>query len=617
MWSFLYGFGIFPAHTASPQRSLHTGAKRSQPTFGGGRGSSLFGQTMSRRSARFGKRKSRGEDPIETAAPPSKRIRWTKKELAALQEGFERYKLRKNPWHAISTDPDFGEVLSRRSIDDIREKWTSSPAPLLAVESDEQAEDVPEDVPGTSSNETDRKRPVRSAPQKTLKQIHHAPTLSSKVTRSFKVLFAVLVAVAGVLVAVHARETFDLASKHFGNKMIMTAFTATMVCCGAIGALFVEHRLAHQETSKERMLIEIIILMLPIYAVCSFVALLLSDDDEQVESKETAEDLLPVEKLLEAVKEIYEAIVLHEFLELMYCYCDVKRNQALPKHILGRHVHFGPPVDWINPNIKMTQGLVKTLEHCTFQYVLLKPLMVAADIYFVEIKQLKAMETPLFALFIASTTVVMTSLIAFEHSFGKELHPYAPLAKFLSIKAVVLLTTYQKWVIRMAAENGLADGVPCVYTETCEMEVKVNQLADFAVCLEMVIFAFAFRAAFSAAWLTKLQAHRKFKAVVQAVVIQNRLKSVGKRRTKKSADTSALTEAQIAEFQAAFSIFDMDGDGSITTKVPSATLCAVHIENVTDPPFSPSVARSLLDRSLASSCEASMRTSATLRLQPW
>ena len=192
-----------------------------------------------------------------------------------------------------------------------------------------------------------------------------------------------------------------------------------MVILSAVGTLLsiiivaqVCWRHSHsKESQREKALIEAILLMLPLYAVCSFMVLLLSEMPSAAN----------VIHLLEATKEIYEAVVLHEFLELMYSYSDISRDKPIPKALLGRHVHFGPPLDWFIKDVKMDEALVKRLEGWTMQFVYFRPFHIVFDLVVVHMLGYHWVGNLTFAAYMVSTTYSLSSLIGFYHTFAKEL----------------------------------------------------------------------------------------------------------------------------------------------------------------------------------------------------
>mmetsp|Transcript_57838 Transcript_57838/g.159676 ORF Transcript_57838/g.159676 Transcript_57838/m.159676 type:complete len:343 (+) Transcript_57838:96-1124(+) len=284
-------------------------------------------------------------------------------------------------------------------------------------------------------------------------------------------------------------EIFSPMLEAIGNDPKAAVQDNLMVILSAVGTLLsiiivaqVCWRHSHsKESQREKALIEAILLMLPLYAVCSFMVLLLSEMPSAAN----------VIHLLEATKEIYEAVVLHEFLELMYSYSDISRDKPIPKALLGRHVHFGPPLDWFIKDVKMDEALVKRLEGWTMQFVYFRPFHIVFDLVVVHMLGYHWVGNLTFAAYMVSTTYSLSSLIGFYHTFAKEL------------QGVVFLTTYQKMGLALIPK---LDQFQCFFNledgKHCNVDVLIDQLASALVCIEMgFLFSFAFQEAFSIKWL--------------------------------------------------------------------------------------------------------------------
>jgi len=316
------------------------------------------------------------------------------------------------------------------------------------------------------------------------------------ILRTVAIVCSIFLTLALAVIVKHHAEINGMLSEPMAflqdYAVVFMSGLATLMSIIIVGRMCWRH--SHSEESKrEKALIEAILLMLPLYAVCSFCSLLLS---EMPERKSIVE-------LLEATKEIYEAVVLHEFLELMYSYSDISRDAPVPKALKNRHVHFGPPLDWFIKDVKMDEALVKRLESWTMQFIYFRPLHIVFDLVFVHMLGHEWIGNLTFGAYMVSTTFALSSLIGFYHTYAKELQPYAPLAKFLSIKGVVFLTTYQKMGLGFIPN---LDAFPCFFNledgKHCNAEVLVNQIASALVCIEMgFLFSFAFQEAFSVKWL--------------------------------------------------------------------------------------------------------------------
>ena len=213
--------------------------------------------------------------------------------------------------------------------------------------------------------------------------------------------------------AVHAAM---LTAAHVCSATSIVAFAAIVVAhCRKAGGL----------RDARNQLVLSICAMVPLYAVASNIKLHMRGAEHKLSRQ-----------LLDAAKECYEAVVLYDFLELMYSYAGISPGKALPKALLGRHVHFGPPVDWFWASAKMNEQLVRTLEAWTLQYVVLMPLLVALHICGPHDHGSSASTSTATlvhwgsqAVFMTSTTLSLSALIGFYHTFAEEISTYSPFAK--------------------------------------------------------------------------------------------------------------------------------------------------------------------------------------------
>ena len=121
-----------------------------------------------------------------------------------------------------------------------------------------------------------------------------------------------------------------------------------------------------------------------------------------------------------------------------------------------RHVHFGPPIQWLWPQAHFDEDLVATLEQWTLQYVVLQPLLAALHlaIHHLKLPELigdndgrafrgvarrgtllvvagdpvlscagvvgVAVERAAMFVYLVSTTLSLSALIGFYHTFEAE-----------------------------------------------------------------------------------------------------------------------------------------------------------------------------------------------------
>jgi len=256
-----------------------------------------------------------------------------------------------------------------------------------------------------------------------------------------------------------------------------------------------DHLHNYTQPAKQRLVI-VIMLMVPLFAVDSFVGLL------EIEAAEW------VVMILDSVKEIYESVVIASFLKLMFLYVNVDPNSdaEVPEEIKGRPIHHSFPFTLLLPHEEhMNNKLVKKLYLWTLQFVYLRPplsiLAVVLDYY-----GLYDNYSIWFTIVLnISVTLAVYALMLFYHAFAAELQPWRPLAQFLCIKGVVFFAFWQGIILTgLAYCNVLHKGL---WYDVAEIETAVQ---NFLVCVEMgLIFSPAHLYAFTASLYEKKRDAKK------------------------------------------------------------------------------------------------------------
>ena len=159
-------------------------------------------------------------------------------------------------------------------------------------------------------------------------------------------------------------------------------------------------------------------------------------------------------------------------------------------------------MSWFWANAHFDHKVLATLETWTLQYVVLQPFLCLLHILGHDLLH----DNPLlgrvvFAVFLASTTISMSALIGFFHTFEEEIARHQPLKKLLCIKAIVGVCSYQY--------IGLSRLLPTVSAYLPEGDV----IGDLAVCYEMgLLFAGAFYWSYRPAAAPAEKAPKKKKA---------------------------------------------------------------------------------------------------------
>mmetsp|Transcript_56730 Transcript_56730/g.106512 ORF Transcript_56730/g.106512 Transcript_56730/m.106512 type:complete len:901 (+) Transcript_56730:49-2751(+) len=377
------------------------------------------------------------------------------------------------------------------------------------------------------------------------------------------------------------------------NAALLSAALSTLTCFAVVGFACWGHlsgaasgcfralasrvtgaksKLLHSSSSSSLLSLESvhtlrILLLPPLFAVLSFLSLVLAQPPQQAETAETTENdatggapFVAVVAVLEGAREVLEALVLHEFLELMFCFTDVARDKPVPALLRGRPFKVPAPLSWLLHSgsaggLKFDERTVATLERWTRQFVYVKPIEVLVRFYFCDYRGMAYWPLGFCcdAATAVSATFAMTALVGFYQTYKQELATHRPLSKFLAIKLAVFLPAYQKWALRIVfsaaatsdyaaassypwswvfrqgsslpslsgggggggGDNGTSVGfaLPCLYPDRpCSPHAAQTQLGAWLVVLEAgLLFSFAFASAFKASELQHLESRREAK----------------------------------------------------------------------------------------------------------
>ena len=225
-----------------------------------------------------------------------------------------------------------------------------------------------------------------------------------------------------------------------------------------------------------------ILFMVPMYAIISWISILNPGASEY----------------LNLVRDAYEAYALYAFFSLMLALMGgvdtLYRNLMVEERPPIPHYF---PFCWLEP-IKITPRFVQICRMCMFQFMVLKPLV---SCIIVVLTAKGKMGSSLFDLsrgyfwttlaYNISITVAFTALVYFYTGLKDFMEGKSPLAKFLSIKAVIFLSYWQGIVIAILGAAGVLPRFD-YWTE----EEAPSGLQDLLICVEMLFIAFAHKFCF-------------------------------------------------------------------------------------------------------------------------
>ncbi|KAJ8752239.1 hypothetical protein K2173_003875 [Erythroxylum novogranatense] len=255
----------------------------------------------------------------------------------------------------------------------------------------------------------------------------------------------------------------ELVSVYF----IIIAFICT---AGAIAlAIFhiYRHLLNYTEPTYQRFIVRIIF-MVPVYALTSFMSLVLPKSSIYVNS----------------IREVYEAWVIYNFLSL--CLAWVGGPGAVVLSLSGRVMK----PSWCLmtccfPPVPLDGRFIRRCKQGCLQFVILKPILVAVTlILYAKGKYEDGNFSPgqsylyLTIIYTLSYTMALYALVLFYVACKDLLQPFNPVPKFIIIKSVVFLTYWQGVLVFLAAKSGLIKDAE-----------EAAQFQDFIICVEMLLAA--------------------------------------------------------------------------------------------------------------------------------
>ncbi|XP_059457613.1 uncharacterized protein LOC132187342 [Corylus avellana] len=255
-------------------------------------------------------------------------------------------------------------------------------------------------------------------------------------------------------------------------EMVAIYFSIVAFICtvGAISLAIMHiyrHLLNYTEPTYQRFIVRIIF-MVPVYALMSFLSLVLPKGSIYFNS----------------IREVYEAWVIYNFLSL--CLGWVGGPGAVVLSLSGRVLK---PSWYLMtccfPPVPLDGRFIRRCKQGCLQFVILKPVLVAVTlILYAKGKYEDGNFSPnqsylyLTIIYTISYTVALYALALFYLACKDLLQPFNPVPKFILIKSVVFLTYWQGVLVFLAAKSG--------FIKDAE---EAAQFQNFIICVEMLIAA--------------------------------------------------------------------------------------------------------------------------------
>lgn len=227
------------------------------------------------------------------------------------------------------------------------------------------------------------------------------------------------------------------------------------------------HLINYTEPIYQRYIVRIIF-MVPVYALMSFLSLVLPGSSIYFNS----------------FREVYEAWVIYNFLSL--CLAWVGGPGAVVLSLSGRVLK--PSLFLMTccfPPLPLDGRFIRRCKQGCLQFVILKPILVVVTlVLYAQGKYHDGNFDPrqsylyLTIIYTVSYTMALYALALFYVACRDLLQPFNPVPKFIIIKSVVFLTYWQGVLVFLAAKSGLIKNAE-----------EAARFQDFIICVEMLIAA--------------------------------------------------------------------------------------------------------------------------------
>ncbi|KAJ7977780.1 Transmembrane protein like [Quillaja saponaria] len=248
---------------------------------------------------------------------------------------------------------------------------------------------------------------------------------------------------------------------------IVVAFFCTAGAIALAVLHIYRHLVNYTEPTYQRIIVRIIF-MVPVYALMSFLSLVLPESSIYFNS----------------IREVYEAWVIYNFLSL--CLAWVGGPGAVVLSLSGRVLK----PSWCLmtccfPPMPLDGRFIRRCKQGCLQFVILKPILVAVTlILYAKGKYKDGNFSPgqsylyLTIIYTISYTMALYALALFYVACKDLLQPFNPVPKFIIIKSVVFLTYWQGVLVFLAAKSGFIKDAD-----------EAALLQNFIICVEMLIAA--------------------------------------------------------------------------------------------------------------------------------
>ncbi|XP_073504221.1 transmembrane protein 184A [Phyllobates terribilis] len=241
--------------------------------------------------------------------------------------------------------------------------------------------------------------------------------------------------------------------------------------------------------NEQRYIIRILFIV-PIYSFDSWLSLLLIGNDQYY-------------VYFDSIRDCYEAFVIYSFLSL--CFEYLGGESAIMTEIRGKPVksscYYGT---CCLQGMSYSIGFLRFCKQATLQFCIVKPIMAVVTIILQAFGKyhdgdfnVQSGYLYITIIYNFSVSLALYALFLFYFATKELLHPFEPVLKFLTIKAVIFLSFWQGMLLAILERCGAIPEVQIIHGNTVGAGTVAAGYQNFIICIEMLFAAIALRYAFT------------------------------------------------------------------------------------------------------------------------
>lgn len=241
--------------------------------------------------------------------------------------------------------------------------------------------------------------------------------------------------------------------------------------------------------NEQRYIIRILFIV-PIYSFDSWLSLLLIGNDQYY-------------VYFDSVRDCYEAFVIYSFLSL--CFEYLGGESTIMTEIRGKPVKsscfYGT---CCLQGMSYSIGFLRFCKQATLQFCIVKPIMAVVTIILQAFGKyhdgdfnVQSGYLYITIVYNFSVSLALYALFLFYFATKDLLHPFEPVLKFLTIKAVIFLSFWQGMLLAILERCGAIPEVQIINGKPVGAGTVAAGYQNFIICIEMLFAAIALRYAFT------------------------------------------------------------------------------------------------------------------------